>query len=56
LISPEKKIVWQAKGAFKWNDAKARDQLMKLMEDESEAVQDNSKTGQDQESEPAPEE
>lgn len=32
LISPDKKIVWQAKGAFKWNEAAARDQLLKLME------------------------
>jgi hypothetical protein len=56
LISPDKKIVWQAKGAFKWNDSKARDQLMKLMEDESEKVQDNPKAEQDQESEQEPEE
>jgi thiol-disulfide isomerase/thioredoxin len=56
LISPDKKIVWQAKGAFKWNDAKARDQLMKLMEDESQAVQDNPKAEQDEESEQEPEE
>ena len=32
LISPAKQIVWQAVGAFKWNDTKARDQLLKLME------------------------
>ncbi len=32
LISPTKQIVWQAVGAFKWNDTKARDQLLKLME------------------------
>ena len=35
LINPEKKIVWQAIGAFKWSDLKARDQLMKLMEAEA---------------------
>lgn len=32
LINPEKKIVWQARGAFKWNDIKTRDQLIKIME------------------------
>lgn len=32
LISPDKKIVWQATGAFQWDEAEARDQLLKLME------------------------
>ena len=32
LVSPEKKIVWQARGAFKWNESSARDQLLKIME------------------------
>ncbi|NJL25418.1 MAG: TlpA family protein disulfide reductase [Calothrix sp. SM1_5_4] len=41
LISPDTKIVWEARGAFKWNDAKARDQLLKLMEQQApESSQD----------------
>lgn len=32
LISPAQQIVWHATGAFKWNDSKARDQLLRLME------------------------
>jgi len=35
LINPDAKIVWQEKGAFKWNEAKARDQLMRAMGDEA---------------------
>lgn len=43
LISPDKKIVWQALGAYRWNDQAARDQLLKLMEQQSpEADQDPS--------------
>jgi thiol-disulfide isomerase/thioredoxin len=41
LISPEGQIVWQATGAFKWNEASARDQLLKLMEKQTpEAAED----------------
>jgi len=36
LISPEGKIVWKATGAFKWNEAKARDQLARAMNDDVE--------------------
>lgn len=36
LISPEGKIVWQAKGAFQWTSPKAIDQLMKIMEDSAD--------------------
>lgn len=32
LVSPEQQIVWEAVGAYKWNDASARDQLLKLLE------------------------
>jgi len=32
LISPDRQIVWQASGAFRWSEQKARDQLLKLME------------------------
>ena len=39
LISPSLKIVWQATGAFKWNEIAARDQLMKVMEDATEQDQ-----------------
>lgn len=35
LISPDQKIVWEAVGAFNWNDTKTRDQLLKLMERQS---------------------
>jgi thiol-disulfide isomerase/thioredoxin len=58
LINPDKKIVWQATGAFKWNEPKARDQLMKLMEDESEKLQqqDPTKGARDREPEPETEE
>ncbi|MGZ3722743.1 MAG: TlpA family protein disulfide reductase [Bdellovibrionales bacterium] len=54
LISPDKKIRWQAKGAFKWNESKARDQLMKLMEAETE--KEESTEAPDQGSEQEPEE
>lgn len=41
LINPEAKIVWEASGAFAWNDPKARDQLLKLIEPrDPEAVPD----------------
>lgn len=36
LIAPDRKIVWSAIGAFQWNDPKARDQLLKLMERRSQ--------------------
>lgn len=32
LIAPDRKIVWSAVGAYQWNEPKARDQLLKLME------------------------
>lgn len=32
LIAPGKKIAWTAIGAFRWNEPKVRDQLLKLME------------------------
>jgi thiol-disulfide isomerase/thioredoxin len=32
LVGPDKKVVWAATGAFRWTEAKARDQLLKLME------------------------
>ena len=53
LISPEKKIVWQAIGSFKWNDDKARAQLLRIMEKETE-TQDlkDPKEEPDQDSEP----
>ena len=37
LINPSSEIVWEATGAFKWNEAAARDQLMKVMETSNEA-------------------
>lgn len=52
LINPEKKIVWQATGAYKWNEAKARDQLMKLMENETEKEDSTESPDQDSELEP----
>lgn len=56
LISPDKKIRWKAVGAFRWNEAKARDQLLKLME--SETVKQEEATEQQplQDSEQEPEE
>lgn len=53
LINPQAKIVWKARGAFKWNDSKTRDQLMKVME--TEAVQEEATEGPTPESDPAPE-
>ena len=38
LINPEGKIVWQATGAFRWNDTHTVDQLMKIMEDTADAA------------------
>jgi len=35
LISPNLKIVWQARGAFRWDDSSARDQLMRAMAEEA---------------------
>lgn len=32
VINPEGRILWAASGAYNWNDASARDQLLKLME------------------------
>lgn len=32
LVNPEGKIVWQASGAYQWDEASARDQLLKLTE------------------------
>ena len=52
-------IVWEARGAFKWNEAKARDQLMRAMtkevvpEDSTEVLpQDSSPPCADEESLP----
>lgn len=56
LINPEKQIVWQARGAYKWADAKARDQLMKVMEEEVEQEDAKGPDGSDQDSEPESEE
>lgn len=44
LISPDKKIVWQDIGAFRWNEPKARDQLLKIMEDASESATESEST------------
>jgi thiol-disulfide isomerase/thioredoxin len=38
LINPKRQIVWQARGAFKWNEASARDQLQKVMEKAEEST------------------
>lgn len=35
LINPQGQVVWRAVGAFKWNDPKARDQLVLVMGDEA---------------------
>jgi thiol-disulfide isomerase/thioredoxin len=32
LVNQEKQIVWEAAGAFRWNEASTRDQLLKLVE------------------------
>lgn len=41
LINTEGKIVWEATGAFKWDQQAARDQLLKLTEQQTpESVQD----------------
>jgi thiol-disulfide isomerase/thioredoxin len=56
LINPQMQIVWQARGAFKWADAKARDQLMKVMEDAAEQDEAKESDAPDQESEPESEE
>ncbi len=41
LVNPEKQIVWDAKGAFRWNEASARDQLLKAIEQPApESAQD----------------
>lgn len=34
LVSPDKQIVWEAIGAFRWNEMPARDQLLKVIEQE----------------------
>lgn len=34
LINPEGQIVWQAVGGFQWNDAHAREELMRVMGDD----------------------
>lgn len=49
LISPEKQIVWKARGAFKWNGNKAHDQLMKIMEDEQQKKESTGAPGPDSE-------
>lgn len=54
LIGPDKQIRWQATGAFRWNEGKARDQLLRLME--AEKVKDEATDAPNQESEPEPEE
>jgi thiol-disulfide isomerase/thioredoxin len=41
LVNPNKQIVWDAKGAFKWNEASARDQLLRAIEPQApESAQD----------------
>ena len=35
LVNPDKQIIWEAIGAFKWNDAGTRDQLLKLIEQQA---------------------
>ncbi len=35
LISPEGKLVWDARGAFAWNDQSSRDQLLRLIEQQA---------------------
>jgi hypothetical protein len=35
LINPDGKIVWEATGAFKWNEPSTRDQLLKITEEQS---------------------
>lgn len=35
LISPNKEIIWEASGAFEWHKPSARDQLLKLIEQQS---------------------
>lgn len=43
LINTEGKIIWEAAGAFKWDQQSARDQLLKLTEQQTpESVQDPS--------------
>jgi thiol-disulfide isomerase/thioredoxin len=39
LIGPDKGVMWAATGAFKWNDSKVRDQLLKLMERQTEDLE-----------------
>jgi peroxiredoxin len=38
MIDPEGQIVWAASGAFNWNDASTKDQILKLMERDSPAT------------------
>ena len=41
LINPEGEIVWEASGAFDWDQPQARDQLIKLTEQQTpETIQD----------------
>jgi thiol-disulfide isomerase/thioredoxin len=53
LINPQLKIVWRGKGAFQWTAPKTRDQLMKVMEDESQAEESTGEPDQDSPSESA---
>ncbi len=60
LISPKKKIVWEARGAFRWNDTSARDRLMAVMADEAfpenagESESGEGSTGAPSPAQPAP--
>lgn len=36
LIDPDATIVWEAHGAYRWNDGTTRDQLLRLMEQRNE--------------------
>ena len=38
MINPEGQIVWAASGAFNWNDPSTKDQILKLMEQDSPAT------------------
>ncbi len=53
LINPKMQIVWKAKGAFKWNEPKARDQLIRAMTEEIQP--EDSKEEPSQESSPVSE-
>lgn len=41
LVNPEGKLIWEAVGAFQWDQAAARDQILRLTEQQApEATQD----------------